>query len=193
MGRPIDQRRPEELLDAIHRYLLDHGLTDLSLRPLAKAVNSSPRGLLYHFGSKEKMVGQVLAHVRAQQRVSFEQIKESTFSEECWGVWKQMSSPESEPRFRLFFEVYGLSLRHPQLYQDFLNTTVQDWVSAIADPMEREGCDPGDSRALATLVLASLRGFMLDLCATHDHERLDRAVKLWLADLDEKLPRKKVE
>ena len=193
MSRPINLHRPQELLDAIHSYLLEHGLSDLSLRPLAKAVNSSPRGLLYHFGSKEKMVADVLAYVRARQRVAFEQIRRATFSEECWDVWKQMSSPETEPSFRFFFEVYGLALRRPQLYQAFLDTTVEDWLSFMSEPMESEGCDPGDARALATLVLAGLRGFMLDLCTTHDRERLDRAVKLWLTDIDSKLPRKKVE
>ena len=193
MSRPIDERRPLQLREAIVEYLLEHGLSDLSLRPLAKAVGSSPRGLLYHFGSKEKMVAEVLADVRGRQRIIFQQIENATFSEECWGVWKQMSSPESESLFRLFFEVYGLALRRPQVYQKFLHATIHDWLSFIAEPMEREGCCGDESRALATLVLAGLRGFMLDLCTTHDRKRLDQAVRLWLVDLDTKIPRKKVE
>ena len=56
MSRPINEKRPEELRNAIVRYLIKHGLTGLSLRPLAKALGCTPRVLLYHFGSKEKMV-----------------------------------------------------------------------------------------------------------------------------------------
>ena len=56
MAGIVNPRRPVELLDAIIDYLLKHGVSDLSLRPLATAVHSSPRGLLYHFGSKEKMI-----------------------------------------------------------------------------------------------------------------------------------------
>jgi AcrR family transcriptional regulator len=64
MAGVVNPRRPVELLDAVHGYLLKHGVSDLSLRPLAKAVGSSPRALLYHFGSKEAMIDRVLAHIR---------------------------------------------------------------------------------------------------------------------------------
>jgi hypothetical protein len=37
---------------------------------------------------------------------------------------------------------------------------------------------------LATIILAGLRGFMLDYCATKDRKRLDRAVRMWVEALD---------
>jgi hypothetical protein len=40
------------------------------------------------------------------------------------------------------------------------------------------------ARAIATIVLAGLRGFMLDFCITHDRKRVDQAVGLWLRSLD---------
>jgi AcrR family transcriptional regulator len=67
MSRAVDEERPGELRVAILRYLLQNGIADLSLRPLAKAVQSSRRVLLYHFGSKEKMVMSVLSDIREQQ------------------------------------------------------------------------------------------------------------------------------
>jgi AcrR family transcriptional regulator len=57
MSRPINEKRPGELRNAI---VIKHGLNGLSLRPLAKALGCTPRVLLYHFGSKEKMVIEVL-------------------------------------------------------------------------------------------------------------------------------------
>lgn len=48
--------RRTELLEAAYRYVLTHGLSELSLRPLAKAIGSSPRVLLYLFGSKDGLV-----------------------------------------------------------------------------------------------------------------------------------------
>src|ERR1700680_2007852 len=41
-----------ELLDEVADYILSNGLADLSLRPLAAAINTSPRMLLYFFGTK---------------------------------------------------------------------------------------------------------------------------------------------
>lgn len=193
MGRPVNEHRPEELCDAIVQYLMEHGLANLSLRPLAEAVGSSPRGLLYHFGSKERMVVQVIAEIRRRQRASFDRIEGATISETCWNVWKQISSLESEPLFRLFFEAYGIALRNPALYHAFLHDTVEVWLEDIAEPLVNDGVDRDDARALASVVLAGLRGFMLDYCTTQDRERLDRAVRLWAASLDAMLPRKRLD
>jgi AcrR family transcriptional regulator len=191
MSRTVNKMRPQELRNAIVRYLIEHGLTALSLRPLAKAVGSSPRVLLYHFGSKEKMVVEVLAEVRQRQRASYGQVQAANFAEACLTIWKNMSAPDSESLFRLFFEAYGVALRRPKLYKDFLRATIEDWLGLIADSLCREGRKRGEARAFATVVLAGFRGFMLDYCTTRDRKRLDRAVALWLRTVDPMLPESK--
>jgi len=52
--------RREELTEAAADYLLDHGLIGLSLRPLAAALGTSDRMLLYHFADKDDLVATVL-------------------------------------------------------------------------------------------------------------------------------------
>lgn len=184
MSRPVDEKRPGELRDAIVQYLVKHGLTGLSLRPLAKALGCSPRILLYHFGSKEKMVSEALAQARQQQRATYDRVEQGSFAQTYLAIWKRMTAPDSEPLFRLFFETYGMALRHPRLYKDFLHDTVENWLQAIAEDFHREGYGSQESRARATIVLAGLRGFMLDFCTTHDRSRLNHAVKLWLHALE---------
>jgi len=191
MSRPVNEKRPEELLDAIVQYLVKHGLADLSLRPLAKALGSSPRVLLYYFGSKEKMVVKVLAALRERQRDNYGQIQAASFAEACQTIWKHMSAPDSEPLFRLFFEAYGIAMRHPQRYKAFLRDAIEDWLRFVADPLCRQGYRRKEGRALATIILAGLRGFMLDYCSTRDRKRLDHAVGLWLRTLDSILPDRK--
>ena len=184
MSRPINEKRPEELRNAIVRYLIKHGLTGLSLRPLAKALGCTPRVLLYHFGSKEKMVIEVLAQVRRGQRVAYGRIEEASFTEDYLTIWKRMSAPDSEPLFRLFFEAYGIALRYPRLYKAFLHDTIENWLQLMTDDLEGERYQCKQARAIATIVLAGLRGFMLDFCTTHDRKRVDEAVELWLRSLD---------
>ncbi len=191
MSRTANTQRPQELRDAILRYLIKHGLAGLSLRPLAKAVGSSPRVLLYYFGSKEKMIAEVVAEVRRRQFAAYDQPQTSSFAEACRIVWKQMRAPDSEPLFRLFFEVYGMAMRQPKRYQEFLHSTVEDWLLLIAEPLCREGYKRAEARAFATIVLAGLRGFMLDYCTTRDRRRLDCAVNSWLSNLDAMLPGRK--
>jgi AcrR family transcriptional regulator len=187
MTRTVNEQRPVELLDAIVGHLITHGVAELSLRPLAKAVGSSPRVLLYYFGSKEEMVVKALARLRERQRTTYSQMKADSFdspSKACLAIWKHMSAPDSEPLFRLFFEAYALALRHPQRLRDFLHTAIEDWLEFLAVPLCRKGYGKSEARAFATIVLAGFRGFMLDYCASRDRQRLDRALDLWLRGLD---------
>jgi AcrR family transcriptional regulator len=187
MVRPADPERPAELLDAIADYLLTHGLTDLSLRPLAAAVQSSPRALLYHFGSKEALVVKALARLRERQRKTFARLRATRFdspAEACRAIWRQMSAPAAEPAFRLFFETYALALRHPRQFADFRRSAVEEWLDFLAAPLTASGQKPDDARAFATVVLAGFRGFLMDYCATGDRRRVNRAVDLWLESLN---------
>lgn len=47
-------------LKRMAKYVLDHGLTDSSLRPLAKAAGTSDRMLIYHFGNKDALMSALL-------------------------------------------------------------------------------------------------------------------------------------
>jgi hydroxyacylglutathione hydrolase len=63
--------RKQELLDALIRYLVRHGLADLSLRPMAAEAGTSARLLIFHFGSKEKLLVEVLNEMQARLQQSF--------------------------------------------------------------------------------------------------------------------------
>ena len=75
MSRTADEARRAELLDRAVDYVTRHGLADLSLRPLAKAVRSSPRGLLYYFGSKEELIVEIIRRGRTRQRAMMADLK----------------------------------------------------------------------------------------------------------------------
>lgn len=187
MVRVADEKRPAELLDDIVGYLVRHGVASLSLRPLAHAVGSSPRVLLYYYGSKEKLVVRALARLRERQCATMSQLREARYerpSDACRAMWQQMTTPQSEMLFKFFFETYALALRTPRRFGDFLNSTIEDWLEFIAHPLVLAGHPTEKARAFATVVLAGYRGFLLDYCATHDRTRIDWAVDLWLRSLD---------
>src|SRR6202021_3109454 len=116
-------------------------------------------------------------------RVDYSGIEETSFTEDYLAVWKHMSAPDSEPLFRLFFEAYGIALRSPRLYKAFLHETIEHWLQLMTDELESERYQCKQARAIATIVLAGLRGFMLDFCTTHDRKRVDEAVELGLGTL----------
>ena len=64
-GRTLrhQHRRPELLAGAVE-YILDNGVAELTLRPLAEALGVTHATLLRHFGSKEELVKEVITAIR---------------------------------------------------------------------------------------------------------------------------------
>jgi AcrR family transcriptional regulator len=187
MTRPVDIESRAALLERVAAYVLEHGLSDLSLRPLAHAVESSPRMLLYHFGSKEGMVTAVLRAIRARQLAFFDRLRRSEITAPaavCKAAWSYMSDPNVGPMIKLFFETYALALRTPASFPGFLEGAVEDWLRFLADPLCTGGVSPQRARAIATIILATYRGFMLDYAATGDTQRIGHAIDVWSAALD---------
>lgn len=172
MSRTADDARRAELLDRAVEYVCLHGLAELSLRPLAKAIGSSPRVLLYYFGSKEALVVEIVRRGRARQRAMMMELKPRNLSprEVARALWREWSKPEWEPLTRLSFEVYTLALSDPSRFPGFLESSIDEWLEAM------RGC----TKTQATMVIAGFRGFLLDLLATHDRMRINRAVDRWL-------------
>ncbi len=48
------------MLEAMASFVLVHGLNAATLRPMAKAAGTSDRMLLYHFGSKDQLISELL-------------------------------------------------------------------------------------------------------------------------------------
>ncbi len=186
MARTADEQKRVDLLERIVDYVMANGLSDLSLRPLAQAVGTSPRVLLYYFTSKEELIAGVMDGARERQRAIFGTLPRNaaTYADTVRAAWGVMSAPQHEPVFRLFFEVYGLALQDPKRFPGFLKRAVEDWLDYLEPSALRDGYTPRDARAIATVILAGYRGFLLDLCATRDRTRIARGVDLWIAALD---------
>jgi AcrR family transcriptional regulator len=172
VARTADEARRAELLDRAVDYVCRVGLADLSLRPLAKAVGSSTRVLLYYFRSKESLVVEIVRRGRARQRTMMTELKYAVDSpkEVARALWREWTKPEWEPLTRLSFEVYTLALNDPARFPGFLESSVKEWLEAM------RGC----TTTQATMLIAGFRGFLLDFLATHDRARIDRAVHRWL-------------
>jgi AcrR family transcriptional regulator len=173
--------RKEELLELAYRYVLEHGLADMSLRPLADAVGSSPRVLLFLFGSKDGLVRALLSRARAEElallQVARGQGAAADLAEFARRVWAWLAAPEHRALLTLWIEGYGRALVEPDgPWAGFARRTVEDWLDVLADlqPPARRRSRAG--AAERTLVLAVLRGALLDLLATGDIDRTTAAV-----------------
>jgi AcrR family transcriptional regulator len=181
-----DSPRKRELLDAAYRYVLANGLADMSLRPLAREIGSSPRVLLFLFGSKEGLIRALLARAREDELRYLQEARGRREAREAGReVWSWLSEPSHRALLCLWVEGYARSLLGmPGPWADFGRGTVNDWLSLLADRQEADHRDTPQAEAERTLLLAVLRGALLDLLATGDIDRVTAAVEHHLRQAD---------
>jgi AcrR family transcriptional regulator len=178
MARPADPGRRGRTLAAAADYVLEHGLAGLSLRPLASALGTSTRMLLYDFSSKEELVMAVLTEIRGREAAmlaGYAHTSGASGPELVRAVWDWASSADRAPFMRLFFEVYTDAMAHPGTYSQQGQAMVTEWLDQFGAALAGA---PADA-ASATLVIAVLRGLLLDRLSTGDAERTDRALELF--------------
>lgn len=110
--------RRQELLEAAYAYALRSGLTELSLRPLAEEIQSSPRVLLYLFGSKDGLIRALLARARADELAVIREIAGSQDGPEglqsvARELWRWLSDAAHRGLLTLWVESYARSLTDP--------------------------------------------------------------------------------
>ncbi len=176
MARPVDHTRRDNLLEQAVDHVCAHGLSGLSLRSLAAALQVDPSLLTHHFGSKQQMLALVLNGVRDRLRAVTAVSAGEALPKALHRVWAWASDPAHRELYLLFFEVYALALRAPQEYEPFLNTVVADWLPPLTRAYADQGHDAQTAEARATLAIATLRGLLLDLLTTGDSERINRAL-----------------
>jgi AcrR family transcriptional regulator len=174
--------RREELLQAAYVYASERGLAEMSLRPLAAAIGSSPRVLLYLFGSKEGLIHALLQRSRSEELQLLTEIRAeagglAVVADRIWG-W--LAAEHRRGLLSLWLEGYARSLVEPAgPWADFGRSTVDDWLELLAS--RQPDPDTAGARSERTLVLAVLRGALIDLLATGETRRVTEAVDSFLA------------
>ena len=168
MARPLDPKRRQELLDRSVDYVVANGLSDLSLRPLAAALGTQAPVLLHHFGTKEDLVVEILGRVRDRLRALGRKAEAENPRSGLGAVWTWLSDPDQGPLMRLFFEAYGLALRRPDRYSEFLEHSIHDWLDEPLSAIDEVS---------ATLAIATATGLLLDLLTTGDRVRIEDAME----------------
>lgn len=99
-------------------------------------------------------------------------------------VWSWLAAAGHRALLTLWVEGYARSLVEPDgAWAGFAHATVVDWLALLAAAQSPATRDTAIGQAQRTLVLATLRGALLDLLATGDVERTTAAVQQQLAGL----------
>lgn len=153
--------------------------SEITLRDLAAALDTSSRMLVHHFGSRDRLITAALAHARRQlldtARAQLTEHHPHDLRSLVTALRTIVTDPINRPFFRLFDQVNALAQTQPQRFPEFDRASVHDWLPQFTQLLAPSSADDTDAQAQATLALAVIRGLMLDQNATDEHARIDAA------------------
>jgi AcrR family transcriptional regulator len=174
MARPVDPTRRARTLEKAADYVLEHGLEGLSLRPLAAALGTSPRMLLYDFESKERLVDELLAEIRRRLAERLAELQAGRGdADSLREVWDWVSAEERAPFMRVFFQTHVDAMANPEAHAGAGRPMIDDWLRFLGSRWHPEALDA----STATLYVAVIRGLLLDRLTAPDPERVDQALR----------------
>ena len=156
------RQSPETLLPKLAAHVLEHGLADASLRPLAKAAGTSDRMIIYHFKSKDGLVTALLEHVAAMYSQALEMAwptEQAASRRECAQRLLAIGrAPMFAPFLKLWWEIVAGAARGDAAYRASAAAMMDSqlaWFEAHLPP------DDPDPKAGARLVALAVEGSLM--------------------------------
>lgn len=174
----------QQLLERCVEHLEDHGFSDLSLRALADALNTSHRMLIYHFGSRDGLLTEVVTTVTERHQALLDGLGFETGTvDEVWQrTWAVLTSPTAHPR--LFFELAAHTLHGRPWARGFETVIMSAWIDPLTSLLTEHGVQADEAVVRARLSIGVLRGLLLDRLVSHENDEVQAAVELfgeWMA------------
>ncbi len=162
-----DPGRRDEWTQAATDYVHEHGLIGLSLRPLAAALGTSDRMLLYHFGTKDDLVAALLRASNDRAVTGISQLSPSAdLRTAVHDLWTAVRSPALEPCTRMYVEAAALGLLGREPYASVVREANDVWFRAFAAHLTKSGVPRALARRATTVIDAAFLGLQLDAPVT---------------------------
>ena len=184
MTRQADPAKKPALLEQIVDYLIDKPLSALTFRGLANALDVSSFTLVYHFGTRDDLVREIIAAIATRQR-GFETVFDPetvTIDSYFVGLRKTFDFtlvPRNRALQRLEFEAQMLEAVAPdhavtRIAHEELHSRARETLIAL-------GLDRADAVVEAQLIIDTFYGIQVGLVVSGDVKRataaFDRALQ----------------
>jgi AcrR family transcriptional regulator len=194
MARPKNPQRKGELLAQIIDYLQDKPLSALTFRTAADALGISAYVIVYHFGTREQLIHEIVSTVgtRADELKREDVEAWSRDQYEAWinEGWHWVVHERSRPLRRL-----GLEAAMQDLVSANPISTAQQyfshWLEHTCTWLTAQGVNPDDAAAVARMLCACFYGLSYDLLINDDTDASTAAFEVMMCSfwrtLDERL------
>jgi AcrR family transcriptional regulator len=143
--------------------------------------------LLFLFGSKDGLVRALLGRARQDELAFITEVgaaEQAGLASIAERIWTWLAAAEHRDLLVLWAESYARSLVEPTgAWSGFAAATVNDWLELFSEAQPPEIRENAAGETQRTMVLAALRGALLDLLATGDQTRTTAAIKLAVSQI----------
>lgn len=160
--------RRRQLLEGTVQFLLEQGLIGLSLRPLAKALGTSDRMLLYYFDSRDELLEAALAEIGLRLQEAFEaQLPHggATPLEAVEAAIRGMRDPAVRSQLQVWVEVVVLAARGDRACERIVAAVTSGWSEWLQAQLR---LPQPEARRAAAAVMATVDGLVLLSLAGRD-------------------------
>jgi AcrR family transcriptional regulator len=141
--------------------------------------------LIYHFGTKDELVAAVLEEARRRQHDLLGGLLETPgdlpYLTVLRQAWPRLTSPEAMPYHEFFRELHDLPAED-SIWPEFRTHATHEWVSVVEQGLRADSYK--SPKTLATLIVSTVRGLLLDLHVTADRKRVNAAFETLMTFLD---------
>ncbi len=151
---PLDR---QAMLCAMAAHVLQHGLSDASLRPLAKAAGTSDRMLIYHFGNKEALMAELLGYLANAYSEALDEALPTGRADsrgEClYSIAAATRRPQFVPYLALWWQIVAEASRGNETYRTSAREIMRKLLGWVEDFMPAGEADPaGAAQHVLTLI-----------------------------------------
>jgi AcrR family transcriptional regulator len=179
MPRHPDPLRKPQLLAEILDYLLDKSLASVSFRTIAQALGFSTYTLVYHFGTRDELLSEIVAAV-STRATAIEELMETApntldrYFEGLEASWEWTLVPRNRQLQRLEFEAALIESLEPASHT-FSRSLFDTWIRIGRTALRSLGIEPSAADVEARLVVDTFYGIQYDFVLNGDAKRATRA------------------
>ena len=163
--------RREQLLAAATDHVLDQGLIGLTLRPLAAAIGTSDRMLVYHFASRDSLVSEIVTATSERAVAAINRLEPSDGVRAAVNaLWAAFQISPLSACLDVYCQAASEGLLGREPYLSDARAANERWTLALQDYLERSGTPTDRVGRVVTLVDSALYGFHLDLTTDRPDE-----------------------
>lgn len=151
----------DSLLPLLAEHVLAHGLGNASLRPLARAAGTSDRMLIYHFGTKEQLLVDLLAHLAEVYAAALDaalgETRAASRAEVVARILALAEAPGMQAFLHLWWEIVAGSARDLPGFRPAARGMARRLLEWLETQMPAADPDPGaGARYLLTVIEGAL-------------------------------------